>query len=166
MLAHRVFIRPVRAIAAELRHIASFRLSDVSQVPTWLRELEDLSDGLKRMAGGLAAFGRYIPTDLVRQLLEAGIAPEPGGEMREITVLFADLPGFTALSEQYGGAVEPFLTRFLTLATEAIHREGGTVDKFIGDAVMAFWNAPARRPRTRSPRLPRCPRHSISDALA
>ena len=56
--------------------------------------------------------------------------------------MFADLPGFTKLTETYGADVAPFLTEFLTLATQAIHREGGTVDKFIGDCIMGLWNAP------------------------
>ena len=55
-------------------------------------------------------------------------------------------PAFTSLAESFGPDVEPYLTAFLTIATEAIAREGGTVDKFIGDAVMAFWNAPREFP--------------------
>ncbi len=98
------------------------------------------------MATGLSAFALYIPTELVRDLIAQGVEPRPGGELREITVMFADLPGFTTLAEKYGPDVEPYLTAFLTIATEAITREGGTVDKFIGDAVMAFWNAPRELP--------------------
>lgn len=61
-------------------------------------------------------------------------------------MLFADLPGFTELTEELGAGVEPSLTGFLTLSIAAIHAEGGTVDKFIGDAVMAIWNAPGNEP--------------------
>ncbi|SCW60736.1 Adenylate cyclase, class 3 [Rhizobium mongolense subsp. loessense] len=61
-------------------------------------------------------------------------------------MLFADLPGFTELTEELGVGVEPSLTRFLTLSIAAIHAEGGTVDKFIGDSVMAIWNAPHDEP--------------------
>jgi class 3 adenylate cyclase len=56
--------------------------------------------------------------------------------------MFADLPGFTQLTEDHGPGVAPFLTEFLTLATKAIHAEGGIVDKFIGDCIMGIWNAP------------------------
>jgi class 3 adenylate cyclase len=83
---------------------------------------------------------------VVRPLVDGGIAPKPGGELREVTVMFADLPGFTELTEELGVGVEPSLTRFLTLSIAAIHAEGGTVDKFIGDAVMAIWNAPNDEP--------------------
>jgi adenylate cyclase len=146
LFANISFARPIQRIAGELRHIESFSLTKVKHIPTWLRELDDLSLALKRMATSLSAFGLYIPTELVRQLIERGVEPKPGGEAREITVLFADLPGFTKLTERFGADVAPFLTEFLTLATEAVHREGGTVDKFIGDCIMAFWNAPSSEP--------------------
>jgi adenylate cyclase len=142
VFANVFFARPIRRLAGELRHIENFSLNQVKHIPTWLRELDELSAALKRMARSLSAFGLYIPTELVRQLIARGVEPKPGGEPREITVMFADLPGFTKLTERFGGDVAPFLTEFLTLATEAVHREGGTVDKFIGDCIMAFWNAP------------------------
>ncbi len=142
VFAHLAFARPIQRIAGELRHFESFALGKVRHIPTPLRELDDLSAALKRMAGSLKAFGLYVPADIVRSLIQQGVDPKPGGELREITVLFADLPGFTKLTETYGADVAPFLTEFLTLATKAIHCEGGTVDKFIGDCIMGLWNAP------------------------
>lgn len=140
--AHRLVVLPFRSIRSQLDHVSRFELDDVGYVPSRLVEFDDLSLGLTKMATGLSAFGKYIPTELVRQLLAKGGAPKPVGEVREITVMFADLPGFTTLSEKLGPGIEPFLTTFLTEAIAAVHAEGGTVDKFIGDAVMAFWNAP------------------------
>jgi adenylate cyclase len=142
VFAHLAFARPIQRIAGELRHIESFALGQVRHIPTPLRELDDLSAALKRMAGSLKAFGLYVPADIVRSLIQQGVDPKPGGELRDITVMFADLPGFTKLTETHGAGVAPFLTEFLTLATQAIHREGGTVDKFIGDCIMGLWNAP------------------------
>jgi adenylate cyclase len=142
VFAHLAFARPIQRIAGELRHFESFALGKVRHIPTPLRELDDLSAALKRMAGSLKAFGLYVPADIVRSLIQQGVDPKPGGELRDITVMFADLPGFTKLTEIYGAEVAPFLTEFLTLATKAIHREGGTVDKFIGDCIMGLWNAP------------------------
>jgi adenylate cyclase len=146
LFANLSFVRPIARIVNELRHIESFSLGDVKRIPTRLRELDDLSATIKRMAGSLNAFGLYVPADIVRTLIQQGIDPKPGGEMREITVLFADLPGFTTLTEDHGAGVAPFLTEFLTLATQIIHAEGGTVDKFIGDCIMGLWNAPAPCP--------------------
>jgi adenylate cyclase len=146
LFAHGLFVRPIKALAKEIGFVERFQLNQVRRLSNWLAELDDLSAALTRMATGLSAFALYIPIELVRDLIAQGIEPRPGGELREITVMFADLPGFTTLAEKYGPDVEPYLTAFLTIATEAITREGGTVDKFIGDAVMAFWNAPRELP--------------------
>jgi adenylate cyclase len=143
VFANLSFARPIEKIADELRHIESFALGNVRHIPSWLTELDNLSAAFRRMAGSLKAFGLYVPSDIVRALIQQGVDPKPGGELRPITVLFADLPGFTQLTEEFGADVAPFLTDFLTLATKAIHSEGGTVDKFIGDCIMGLWNAPA-----------------------
>lgn len=142
LFANLLFARPLRRLAGQLREIERFSLSDVRHVPTFLAELSDLSQALKRMAGGLSAFAKYMPIEVVRPLVAGNVEPRPGGKLTDVTVMFADLPGFTELTEQMGPGVEPHLTSFLTLAVAAVHAEGGTVDKFIGDAVMAIWNAP------------------------
>lgn len=143
VLAAFLFTRPIARLAAQLKTVERFAFDDVRQVGSFLSELDDFSLALKRMAAGLGAFARYMPLDVVRPLVEGSFDPKPGGELREITVLFADLPSFTELTERLGPGVEPHLTSFLTIAVAAIHAEGGTVDKFIGDEVMAIWNAPA-----------------------
>jgi adenylate cyclase len=143
LFAHYSIARPIQQVAGELKHVESFALANVRHVATRLLELDSLSKALHRMAGSLKAFGLYVPTDIVRSLIHHGVEPKPGGELRDITVMFADLPGFTQLTEDFGAEVAPFLTEFLTLATKAIHREGGVVDKFIGDCIMGIWNAPA-----------------------
>jgi adenylate cyclase len=94
------------------------------------------------MAAGLSAFRKFIPADLVRQLLRQGVEAKPGGSMQELTVMFIDVAGFTGLSERMGDRVVPLLSGYLDLASEIIDANGGTIDKFIGDAVMAFWGAP------------------------
>ncbi|TIP99522.1 MAG: adenylate/guanylate cyclase domain-containing protein, partial [Mesorhizobium sp.] len=146
LFSNLLFARPIRQLAAQLREIERFSLDQVRHVPTFLAELNDFSEALKRMAGGLSAFAKYMPLDVVRPLVTGGLEPAPGGRLVEVTVMFADLPGFTELTERLGPDVQPHLTNFLTLAVEAIHSEGGTVDKFIGDAVMAIWNAPTAVP--------------------
>ncbi|HKW53689.1 MAG TPA: adenylate/guanylate cyclase domain-containing protein, partial [Stellaceae bacterium] len=92
-------------------------------------------------------FQRYLSPAMVERLAAQARLPELGGERREITVLFCDLRGFTALTER----IEPTaMTRlanaFLSAASEAVFVEGGTIDKYIGDALMAFWNAPVEQP--------------------
>jgi adenylate cyclase len=142
LFARQLFARPLSRLSRQLQAVEQFDLESVQHSPTMLAELDDFSQALKRMSTGLAAFARFMPTDVVRPLIEGGLAAKPGGELRDITIMFADLPGFTELTEELGAGVEPLLTQFLTLSIDAIHAEGGTVDKFIGDAVMAIWNAP------------------------
>ncbi|MGD9512371.1 MAG: adenylate/guanylate cyclase domain-containing protein, partial [Geminicoccaceae bacterium] len=127
-------------------HIERFELEAVPHRPSRVVEIDRLSTALVRMAAGLADFAKFIPTELVRRLVESGVRAEPGGESKELTVLFADLAGFTSLSERLGDRVVPIVGHYLDLASQAVEAEGGTVDKFIGDAVMAFWNAPAADP--------------------
>jgi class 3 adenylate cyclase len=142
LFANLLLARPIARLSTQLREVERFDLDEVKHVPTFLAELDDFSHALKRMAGGLSAFAKYIPHEVVRPLVAGGLSPRPGGEIAEVTVMFADLPSFTELAERLGPDVEPHLTNFLTIAVNAIHQEGGTVDKFIGDAVMAIWNAP------------------------
>jgi len=95
------------------------------------------------MAGGLAAFRKYIPADLVKMLVREGIEAKPGGSIRTLTVMFADIAGFTGLSERLGDRIIPLLSSYLDTMSREVSGNGGTIDKFIGDAVMAFWGAPA-----------------------
>jgi adenylate cyclase len=93
------------------------------------------------------AFGQYLAPALVEQLARDPKKLKLGGEVRELTLLFLDLRGFTAMSERLTAEeVTRFLNRFLTPMTEAVMAHGGTVDKYMGDALMAFWNAPLDQP--------------------
>jgi class 3 adenylate cyclase len=145
-LIRALLTRPLSALAKQLQLIGKFEFEAVTHRPTILAELDDFSNMLKRMSNGLSAFAKYLPIEVVRPLIESNAELRPGGDLREITVMFADLPGFTELTENLGAKVEPSLTQFLSLSTAAIHAERGTVDKFIGDAVMAIWNAPGYEP--------------------
>ena len=91
------------------------------------------------------AFRHYVSADLVNALTENREALQLGGETRELTLLFSDVRGFTAIAEgfrQNPAGLTQLMNRFLTLLSNAILEERGTIDKFMGDAVMAFWNAP------------------------
>ena len=91
------------------------------------------------------AFGQYLSPTMVREIEQSGQSPELGGVTTEITVMFMDVRGFTTLSETLSSQPQT-LTRIINIildeATEIIMAHGGTLDKYIGDAIMAFWNAP------------------------
>jgi adenylate cyclase len=112
--------------------------------PSNIIEIDQLSRALNRMSIGLGAFRRYLSADLVRTMLASGIEAKPGGERRTVSVMFTDLEGFTAATERLGHRIVPLLNRYLDALTAVIVKNGGTVDKYIGDSIMAFWNAPTR----------------------
>jgi adenylate cyclase len=142
ILTNRLVVRPLARIVAQFKHIETFKLDQVVHIPSRLREFDGLSTALLQMSRSLASFGKYMPTELVRTLVSRGIEAEPGGEQQSLTVMFADLAGFTSLSEILGEDVVPVLTEYLETASSAVISHRGTIDKFIGDAVMAFWGAP------------------------
>ncbi|MBM3649099.1 MAG: adenylate/guanylate cyclase domain-containing protein, partial [Alphaproteobacteria bacterium] len=89
------------------------------------------------------AFGLYLSPDVVEQLARNPELLQLGGELREITVMFTDVRGFTRLSEQFDPqGLTRFMNRFLTPMTDIVLGHRGTIDKYMGDAIMAFWNAP------------------------
>ena len=92
-----------------------------------------------------SAFGQYLSPALVEQLAQAPERLVLGGEEREMTIMFSDMRGFTSISETYKNdpqGLTGLMNRFLTPLTNAILDRKGTIDKYMGDAIMAFWNAP------------------------
>jgi adenylate cyclase len=92
-----------------------------------------------------SAFGQYLSPALVEQLAQSPEKLVLGGEEREMTIMFSDVRGFTAISESYKHdpqGLTKLMNRFLTPLTNAILARKGTIDKYMGDAIMAFWNAP------------------------
>jgi adenylate cyclase len=141
--ANRLVAAPLQRIAGQLKHIEDFRLDRVIRLASPLRELDDLSGVLLQMSRGLASFQKYMPTELVRTLVSQGIDARPGGHQQTLTVMFTDVVGFTGISEELCDGVVPVLAQYLEAVSTAVLNNSGTIDKFIGDGVMAFWGAPA-----------------------
>ena len=92
-----------------------------------------------------SAFGQYLSPALIEQLAQSPEKLLLGGEEREMTIMFSDVRGFTTISESYKHdpqGLTALMNRFLTPLTNAILDRKGTIDKYMGDAIMAFWNAP------------------------
>jgi adenylate cyclase len=113
-------------------------------------EVGRLAGAFNEMVAGLrqrdqiqGLFKRYLAPQVVDELIRNPEKAAPGGERRELTVLFIDLVGFTSLSEEMSPeALVDLLNGYFERATEVLVRHGATLDKFIGDAIMCFWNAP------------------------
>lgn len=146
MLSARIS-KPVTTITNDLARVGSFDISYEPSPTSFVREINELGISVDRMKAGLRSFGHYVPTDLVRTLLAQGIDAELGGELRNLTIHFSDVENFTTISEgmQPTELVET-MGRYFALMTGALARYGGTVDKFMGDGIMAFFNAPAELP--------------------
>jgi len=95
------------------------------------------------------AFQQYLSPDLVEQLAKNSESLVLGGESREMTIMFSDVRGFTTISESFKAdpqGLTSLMNRFLTPLSNAIMEKKGTIDKYMGDAIMAFWNAPLDHP--------------------
>ncbi len=140
----RIVSRPIELITQDIQHLLEFNLEKGrKKTRSAIDEINVLADAVTKLKNTLSAFTSYVPRDLVNDLLKSGKEIEIGGESRYLTILFSDLEDFSGLSE-----ITPSrdllkrVSSYLELMTFAIKEESGTVDKFIGDAVMAFWGAP------------------------
>ena len=136
--------RPVLALSEASQQISLLDFNAVKTLPqSRFTEINEANNAYNRMLRGLAWFETYVPKSLVRKLMESG---EARSEERVVTVMFTDIAGFTPQAESMKTEeVADFLNHHFELVTACIEAEGGTVDKFIGDAVMAFWGAPERQ---------------------
>ena len=108
------------------------------------RDVSDVLESLEKAKTAMRAMSKYVPINLVRRLYRNKTEPVLGGELMEISIMFADIRDFTTFSEQLTpNQLAAALGRYLDVMARIIQQEtGGTIDKFIGDAIMTFWNAP------------------------
>jgi len=137
--------RPIRRAAKGATAISNLDFDQVAPLAgSRFREINSLAISFNAMLDGLRAFGRYVPRSLVTRLIKEGRIGA-GTEERVLAIMFTDLVNFASACEKMTAAeVAAFINRHLSLVSACVEREGGTIDKFIGDAVMAFWGAPGR----------------------
>lgn len=135
--------RPIRRAAKGATAIGKFDFDQVTPLSgSYFREINSLANSFNAMLDGLRAFGRYVPHTLVARLVKEGRIGA-GTEERILAIMFTDIVSFTPTCEAMtAGEVAAFVNQHLSLIAACVEREGGTIDKFIGDAVMAFWGAP------------------------
>jgi adenylate cyclase len=135
--------RSLRILAQQTDEIQHFRLADRPRLHSVIDEINDLGLSVFTMRTAIRNFSNFVPRPIVQQLIESGASIELGGARREVTVLFTDVADFTAKTEKADPSeVMIFTSRYFATLSEVIMKHQGTIDKFIGDAVMAFWNAP------------------------
>jgi len=142
VLSRRISV-PLIALAREMTRAGELRLDDDDERGSMFREIQHMNTALAKMKGGLRSFSRYVPRDLVRKLVASGKDAVLAGETRELTIYFSDLAGFTSLAEsRTPDELVKLLGVYFDDVSQIIADERGTLDKYIGDGIMAFWNAP------------------------
>jgi adenylate cyclase len=146
LLAHSI-ASPLRRIADDLEQVGQFKFSLESSPSSFVKEIAVVSDSVDRMKAGLRSFGRYVPVELVRDMLASGTEAKLGGETRLITVQFSDIGGFTHISETMSPPqLVQYLAEYLEAMSASIRDNAGTIDKFMGDGILALFNAPQEVP--------------------
>ena len=144
----RQVARPLERLASEALAAGQLQIDSRPALRSIVLEVDQLGKATEEMKTGLRSFQKYLPVELVRGLLASGQEAKLGGEKRELTIAFSDIAGFTSIAETMpGDALVEHLGEYLAALSHEIMESGGTVDKFIGDSVMAFWGAPAVNPK-------------------
>ena len=135
---------PVEHLSRIARRIGRLELDNLPRETSRVLEIQHLDQALDESARSLKAFRKFVPVDVINQLVAEGHALAPNGSPRRITVMFTDVEGFTRISEalETDVLVEQ-LTAYFNLAARVFARHGGTIDKFIGDGIMVLWGAPS-----------------------
>ena len=133
--------RPIVTFSAAAARIRDLDVSKVEELPdSVFRELSDQAIAFNAMLRALRWFERYVPKSIVEQLIRHGDIDDSFSDAREVSVMFTDVVGFSTVSEgMRAEEVAAFVNHHFSLVVQCIEHEGGTVDKFIGDSVMAFW---------------------------
>ncbi len=147
LLFVRATVRPLGRLAQASEEVSGLAFEGLKPLPgSTFRELDIAAKTFNSMVTGLRWFGTYVPRSLVLRLMRSG-GSSVRSEERQVTVLFTDIVGFTQLGAALGPAqLADLLNAHFTSLAEAIEREEGTVDKYIGDSIMAFWGAPLDQP--------------------
>lgn len=144
----RMLGRPLRRLAHSAAELRQLNFEAAERLPrSRLAELDDVNQAFNGSVGALNAFARYVPRQLVSRLIEEGMTSARNIELREMTIVFADLAGFTGLASHLSAEeTASYLNGYFETVSDAIAESQGTIDKFLGDGVMAFWGAPSDQP--------------------
>jgi adenylate cyclase len=139
--------RSLRDITAQAVKLQTLAAPGPSSVTSRIKEVHELGSAMELAQRAIWSFAHFVPKEIVQRIVDDSISTELGGAREEITVVFTDVRDFTTIAESADpDSLMHQTSRYFSVLTEAFLAEGGTVDKFIGDAVMVFWNAPNPQP--------------------
>jgi adenylate cyclase len=134
---------PIESLVLLSQKIGKLDFTHKVRADSKIIEIKNLAHSMNLMQIGLQAFTQYLPKDVLKSLFDAGTGAIPGGKEKDVSIMFADIANFTHYSENLSpNDLVLQLNEYLGCFSSVIIRNGGTVDKYIGDAVMAYWNAP------------------------
>ena len=138
--------RPIEGVSQGLRAVEELSFANAPPATSNIKEIRALQTAVGLFETSLRSFSSFVPLDVVRELIKTGIPLTLGVEQRFMTVLFTDLQDFSTLAEHMApNDLLSQLSVYFEAVSQAIAEEEGTVDKFIGDGIMAFWGAPVHR---------------------
>ncbi len=140
--------RPLGRLAEAAADLRKLEFHEEHRLPSSpLAELNDVNQAFNGSIGALNAFAKYVPRQLVTRLIEEGMTDSRNIELREMTIVFTDLAGFTSLASNLSAEeTAAYLNGYFETVSKVIADRDGTIDKFLGDGVMAFWGAPSDQP--------------------
>ncbi|MFN8633566.1 MAG: adenylate/guanylate cyclase domain-containing protein [Chloroflexota bacterium] len=142
VVAHKVSV-PLNVVARDLEQIGRFELSPEASPSSFVQEIAVVGTSVDRMKAGLRSFARYVPTEVVGDLLAHGEDARLGVQYRRMTIHFSDVEGFSRIAEQLPpDELIAQLSEYLRAMTAILREEHGSIDKFLGDGILAFFNAP------------------------
>jgi adenylate cyclase len=142
-LLSRRLARPIESISRDLKSVETLSFDQPMARPSRVREIAQLQSATSLLRNSLQSFCSFVPIDVVRGLIKSGIPLALGVARRSLTILFVDLENFSTQAEQSTpDALLDQMSVYFEQVSRAISDEEGTVDKFIGDGIMAFWGAP------------------------
>ncbi len=138
---------PINTLAKEIDKIKQLDLSSELRVKSNIKEIKLMDSSIASMRLALRSFGKYVPKEIIKQLIDIEKEISLGGEKKEITIFFCDIAKFTSISETLPTELlMTLLAEYFDILSKIILSEKGTIDKYIGDSIMAFWGAPPQVP--------------------
>ncbi|MBN2824941.1 MAG: hypothetical protein JXQ76_06450 [Campylobacterales bacterium] len=136
---------PIIEISNQIKSIEKLKLDIDIQDNSQISEIRKAQSSLQSLQVALSSFIKYLPVELIKKLMAAGQEAKVDGEERELAIMFTDIENFTTISEAMPPKdVALQLSEYFEAINRAILATGGTTDKYIGDAVLAFWGAPQK----------------------
>ncbi|MES2199598.1 MAG: adenylate/guanylate cyclase domain-containing protein [Chlamydiota bacterium] len=141
----KYFSKPIVTLAKEVDKIRDFDFTTGAPLKSLIKEVSDLESSISALRLAVHSFGRYVPKEVVRALIKYGHDVHLGGERIELTIMFSDVENFTTISESMPmEKLMTILSDYFDVLSKIVLKSEGTIDKYIGDSLMAFWGAPIK----------------------